>query len=124
MRKLIGYIPAVLFTAFYLFIGMTGAGLTLSMVLIWLACFWLSAFFLHKGVFWGSTFGLFPGVHMIYMSTQYTGQVIYIIKKDKILLKSCLFLARQNNNDALIFNEISHFVRCEIIYSVNCEIEN
>ena len=54
MRKLIGYIPAVLFTAFYLCIGMTGAGLTLSMGLIWLAYFWLSAFFLHKGLFWGS----------------------------------------------------------------------
>lgn len=78
MRKLIGYIPAVLFTAFYLYVGMTGAGLTMSMVLIWLACFWLSAFFLHKGLFWGGAFGLLPGVHMIYMSTQYTGQVINI----------------------------------------------
>ena len=78
MRKLIGYIPAVLFTAFYLYVGMTGAGLTLSMVLIWLACFWLSAFFLHKGLFWGGVFGLVPGIHMIYMSTQYTGQVINI----------------------------------------------
>ena len=78
MRKLIGYIPAVLFTAFYLYVGMTGAGLTLSMILIWLACFWLSAFFFHKGLFWGGVFGLVPGVHMIYMSTQYTGQVINI----------------------------------------------
>ena len=78
MRKLIGYIPAVLFTAFYLYVGMTGAGLTMSMVLFWLACFWLSAFFLHKGLFWGGAFGLLPGVHMIYMSTQYTGQVINI----------------------------------------------
>lgn len=78
MRKLIGYIPAVLFTAFYLYVGMTGAGLTMSMVLIWLACFWLSAFLLHKGLFWGGVFGLVPGVHMIYMSTQYTGQVINI----------------------------------------------
>lgn len=78
MRKLIGYIPAVLFTAFYLYVGMTGAGLTMSMVLIWLACFWLSAFFLHKGLFWGGAFGLVPGIHMIYMSTQYTGQVINI----------------------------------------------
>ncbi len=78
MRKLIGYIPAVLFTAFYLYVGMTGAGLTLSMILIWLACFWLSAFFLHKGLFWGGALGLIPGVHMIYMSTQYTGQVINV----------------------------------------------
>jgi len=78
MRKLIGYIPAVLFTAFYLYVGITGRGLTLSMILIWLACFWLSAFLLHKGLFWGGAFGLIPGIHMIYMSTQYTGQVINI----------------------------------------------
>ena len=78
MRKLIGYIPAALFTGFYLFSGLTGASITMSMVIIWLACFWLSAFFLHKGLFWGGAFGLLPGVHMIYMSTQYTGQVINI----------------------------------------------
>ncbi len=78
MRKLIGYIPAVLFTAFYLYVGMSGAGLTLSMVFIWLACFWLSAFFLHKGLFWGGVFGFIPAIHMIYMSTQYKGQVINI----------------------------------------------
>ena len=76
MRKLIGYIPAVLFTVLYLYVGMTGAGLTVSMVLIWLGCFWLSAFFLHKGLFWGGVFGLFPAIHMIFMGTQYTGQVI------------------------------------------------
>ncbi len=78
MRKYIGYIPAVLFTGFYLFMGMTGASLTMSMILVWLACFWISAFFLHKGLFWGGIFGLFPGVYMIYLSTQHTGQVINI----------------------------------------------
>ena len=40
--------------------------------------FWLSAFFLHKGLFWGGIFGLFPAINMIYMGTQYTGQVINI----------------------------------------------
>ena len=78
MRKFIGYIPAALFTGFYLFLGLTGAGLAMSMILIWLACFWVSALFLHKGLFWGGIFGMFPGIHMIYMSTQYTGQVINI----------------------------------------------
>ena len=78
MRKFIGYIPAALFAGFYMCARWTGASLTMSMVLIWLACFWLSAFFLHKGLFWGGAFGLLPGVHMIYMSTQYTGQVINI----------------------------------------------
>lgn len=78
MRKYIGYLPAALFTGFYLFMGITGASLTMSMILVWLACFWISAFFLHKGLFWGGIFGIFPGIHMIYMSTQYTGQVINI----------------------------------------------
>jgi len=81
MRKYIGYIPAILFTGFYLlagFIGLVGAGFAMSMVLIWLVCFWISAFLLHKGLFWGGVFGLFPAMHMIYMGTQYTGQVINI----------------------------------------------
>ena len=78
MRKYIGYIPAVLFTAFYIFVGFVANIFPVSAVLIWLVCFWLSAFFLHKGLFWGGIFGIFPGVHMIYMSTQYTGQVINI----------------------------------------------
>ena len=78
MRKFIGYIPAALFTGFYLFSGLTGASITMSMVLVWLICFWLSAFFLHKGLFWGGIFGLFPAINMIYMGTQYTGQVINI----------------------------------------------
>ena len=78
MRKFIGYIPAALFTGFYLFSGLTGASIAMSMVLVWLICFWLSAFFLHKGLFWGGIFGLFPAINMIYMGTQYTGQVINI----------------------------------------------
>lgn len=41
MKKYIGYIPAVFFTAFYLMIGITGGSFTMSMVLIWLACFLL-----------------------------------------------------------------------------------
>jgi len=78
MRKLIGYIPAILFTTLYLYVGMSGGSFTMSMVVLWVVCLWLSAFFLHKGLFWGGVFGLVPAVHMIYMGTQYTGQVINI----------------------------------------------
>ena len=78
MRKLIGYIPAVLFTTLYLYVWMTGGSFTMSMVILWIVCLWLSAFFLHKGLFWGGIFGLIPAIHMIYMGTQYTGQVINI----------------------------------------------
>ena len=78
MKKYIGYVPAILFTAFYFMTGLTGASLALSMVLIWITCFWIAALLLHKGLFWGGVFGLFPALHMIYMGTQYTGQVINI----------------------------------------------
>ncbi|MBE7014234.1 MAG: hypothetical protein E7419_03375 [Ruminococcaceae bacterium] len=78
MRKYIGYIPAVLFTGFYLFMGLTGASLTLSMVLVWLLCFFLSAFLLHKGLFWGGVFGFIPAVNMLIMGGEYRGQVINI----------------------------------------------
>ena len=78
MKKYIGYIPAVIFTAFYMCAGLTGAGLEMSMILVWLACFWISALLLHKGLFWGGVFGLIPAINMIYMGTQETGQVINI----------------------------------------------
>lgn len=78
MRKYIGYIPAVLLTAIYLMAGFTGMSFSLSMVLLWILCFWAAALLLHKGIFWGSFFGFFPAIHMIYMGTQETGQVIDI----------------------------------------------
>lgn len=73
MRKILGYLPAVGFTAYYLCAGvLTGAGMQLPMIFLWLACFWVSAFFLHKGLFWGGVFGLVPAVHMIVTSTWHT----------------------------------------------------
>ena len=65
MKKYIGYIPAALFTTFYLVAGLTGVSITMTMALLWLACFWIAAFLLHKGLVWGGIFGLIPGLHMI-----------------------------------------------------------
>lgn len=76
MKKYIGYLPAVLFTAFYLLTGLTGAVMALSIILIWLSCFWLSAVLLHRGVFWGGIFGLFPALHMIWLGVQNAGQIV------------------------------------------------
>lgn len=78
MRRYIGYIPAVLFTAFYLFSGLSGVSLTMPMIVFWLVCFWVSAFFLHKGLFWGGVFGFIPAINMLYMGGGYRGQVINI----------------------------------------------
>ena len=66
MKKFIGYIPAVFFTAFYLMIGITGGSFTVSMALLWVACFFVAAVMLHKGIFWGGVFGVLPALHMIY----------------------------------------------------------
>ena len=65
MKKYIGYIPAALFTAFYLTAGLTGASITMSMALLWVACFWIAALLLHKGLVWGCVFGVIPGLNMI-----------------------------------------------------------
>lgn len=66
MRKYIGYIPAVLFAVLYLLSGLTGSSLELFMVLIWLACFFIAAVLLHKGIIWGGVFGMLPAAQMIY----------------------------------------------------------
>lgn len=65
MKKYIGYIPAALFTIFYLLTGLTGAISAIPMVLIWLGCFYIAAVLLHKGIIWGGVFGFLPGLHMI-----------------------------------------------------------
>lgn len=78
MRRFTGYIPAVLFTVFYLVVGFTGVGFTMPMILWWICFFWISAFLLHKGFFLGGIFGLVPAVHMIYLGTKNNGQVIDI----------------------------------------------
>ncbi len=88
MKKYIGYIPAVAFTSFYLFAALTGTGLTMQMILMWLLCFWASAFLLHKGLFWGGIFGFIPAINMIYMGSGYTGQGINV----EILLGVILLL--------------------------------
>jgi len=65
MKKYVGYTPAVVFSAFYLFSGLTGVSMAMAMILIWLGCFLIAAVLLHKGILWGGIFGAFPAVHMI-----------------------------------------------------------
>ncbi len=66
MKKYLGYIPAALFTIFYLLTGLTGAISAIPMVVIWLGCFYIAAVLLHKGIIWGGVFGILPALHMIY----------------------------------------------------------
>lgn len=77
MKKILFYLPAVVYVI---------AVIALSIILktfsplwyAWVALLWLGGFLLNKGKVWGGLFGLLPAVHLLYMSTQYTGQVINI----------------------------------------------
>ena len=77
MKKVIVFAPAAIFTV---------AVVALNIVLrdfsplwyAWMFLLWISGFVMSKGKAWGAVIGLLPGVHLIYMSTQYTGQVINI----------------------------------------------
>lgn len=92
MKKYLGYIPPVFFLAFYLFFWLTGASMAMGMILIWMACFLIAAILHHKGILWGSVFGIFPALHMIYRSGSemwigvalllfYGGLSVYLWKK-------------------------------------------
>ena len=77
MKKVIVFAPAAIFTV---------AVVALNIVLrdfsplwyAWMLLLWISGFVMSKGKAWGAVISLLPGVHLIYMSTQYTGQVINI----------------------------------------------
>ena len=77
MKKVLFYLPAVVYTI---------AVIALNIILktfsplwyVWVALLWLGGFLLNKEKVWGGLFGLLPAVHLLYMSTQYTGQVINI----------------------------------------------
>ena len=56
-----------------------GTGLSVSSsVYAWMILFLVSGMLLVKKIFWGGFFGMLPGIHFIYMSTQDTGQILPI----------------------------------------------
>lgn len=77
MKKAIVFEPAAIFTV---------AVVALNIILktfsplwyAWVLLLWVGGLVMNKGKAWGAVIGLLPGVHLIYMSTQYTGQVINI----------------------------------------------
>ncbi len=72
------FIPAILFATVYLIMAFTGFSIISITEVLWLTAFLASGIILSKGKFWGGIFGLIPAAAFIYMSTQYTGQVIKI----------------------------------------------
>lgn len=75
MRKLYFFIPAIFSTVFTVVIGLLIGG-AVPLWYAWVLLMWGSGILLSKGAVWGSILGILPGIHIIYMSTQYTGQVI------------------------------------------------
>ena len=77
MGKVLFYLPAVVYTI---------AVIALNIILktfsplwyAWVVLLWLGGFLLNKEKVWGCLFGLLPAIHLLYMSTQSTGQVINI----------------------------------------------
>ena len=75
MRKVYLFIPAIFSTVFTVVIGFLLGGAP-PLWYAWVLLMWGSGILLSKGAVWGSILGVLPGIHIVYMSTQYTGQVI------------------------------------------------
>ena len=75
MKKVLLYLPSIVYAI---------ATIVLNIILqtfsplwyVWIVLLWLGGFMLNKGKVWGGIFGLLPAIHILYMSTQETGQVI------------------------------------------------
>lgn len=79
MKITLYFLPAIIFTLFYGFIGITTSFTAISpIVILWLVLFVVSGCLLIKKVFWSALLGMLPAIHLIYMSTQETGQVVNI----------------------------------------------
>ncbi|MEG2234792.1 MAG: hypothetical protein RRZ42_09220 [Oscillospiraceae bacterium] len=76
MKKLWFFIPAVVFTLLYGWLALYGIGAIHPVVAVWLALFWIAGVLLSKTMFWGGLLGVIPALHLIYMGTQETGQII------------------------------------------------
>ena len=85
MKKIFLFLPTFIF-----FAGAVSINLILK-DFSWLWFWWVLLFLcggliMSLGKYWGALAGFFPAAHLIYMSTQYTGQVINIELPLEILL--------------------------------------
>lgn len=77
VKKVIYYIPAIIFSVLLGLIAISGSiSIISSVAVVWLVLFLTSGILLSKNMFWGSLLGALPAIHMIYMGTQETGQII------------------------------------------------
>lgn len=76
MKKLIFFIPAIVFTILYGCAALEGIGAIHPIAIVWLLLFWSAGVLLSKAIFWGGLLGIIPAACFIYMGTQETGQII------------------------------------------------
>ncbi|MFL2062040.1 hypothetical protein ACEN4K_11650 [Marinilactibacillus psychrotolerans] len=100
MKKIIFYVPAIVFTILYGVVAITNIGAISPIVVVWLALFFISGFILNKNISWGSLLGALPAIHIIYMGTQETGQIINEMTIGIVLLIfyiTCGYFVYRNN---------------------------
>lgn len=85
MKKIVYYLPAIVMTGAMIAVGILIRSFARAWC-VWALLLWNSGLLLSKGKRWGVLFGLAPAAHMLWMSTQETGQVINIEKPLGILL--------------------------------------
>jgi hypothetical protein len=105
LKKLVFYIPFILFSLFYGMLLIGGELVNLPSVIIWISLFAISGFILSKNYFWGGLFGLFPAIHLMYMGTQDTGQIISetpIGIAIFVFYVGCGYIAYRNNSKSKV----------------------
>ena len=98
MKKVLFYLPAGVYTIAIIALYLMIEAFTTTWF-VWTVLLWFSGFLLNKGKIWGGLFGLLPAIHLLYMRTQYTGQVINerplgIITAAYVLI--CMFVVWMN----------------------------
>lgn len=78
MKKIVFYIPAIIFIFFCVLLATQGIGPISPIVAIWVVLFLIAGILLSKAIFWGGLLGILTSIYFTYMSTQETGQVIDI----------------------------------------------
>lgn len=87
MKKIIYFVPAMIALLLYGTLGFAdGFGAINPMVWLWIAVMFISAVVLLKRKWYGCIGGFIAGCVLIYMSTQYTGQIINIERPLGIIL--------------------------------------
>ncbi len=78
MKKIIYFIPAIIFTIFYGGLFLANQPIMITLVVIMTTLIYLAGYFLCKDKFWGCLFGVLVGAVFIHMSTIDNGQILPI----------------------------------------------